>query len=148
MRISNLNFDKKINPDLCGLPLNMRCNPPKEGPFANGCVRCPCSLKNIHPFLSVWDVLRFSKEIIQKEINKEKEEKEEDHPLAVMIACMKKGYPLSDTWRSCKCGRNIEAPFSIEGSVELFEEWHKIYGGPEKIKTTDECFFCWKEKRE
>ena len=72
-----------------------------------------------------------------------------DDPLAVAIACMKKGYPHPDIWRTCNCGRSIEAPFSIEGVgfEKLFEEWHKIYGGPEKIKKTDECFFCWREKK-
>ncbi len=65
-----------------------------------------------------------------------------DNPLAGLVACMEKGYPHPGTWRECKCGKSIEAPFSVEGIEEIFEEWHKIYGGPEKIKEAKECFFC------
>lgn len=59
MKISNLNQDEKINLDICGLPLWMRCSPQKE--FKYQCKACPCSLENLKPFYSVWDALRYIK---------------------------------------------------------------------------------------
>ncbi len=70
MKISNLNFDEKINPEVCGLPLWMRCFPQKR--YEYQCRACPCSLENLKPFYSVWDALRYTRvnrgteEILQK----------------------------------------------------------------------------------